>query len=336
MPFPVEPKPDQDPSEFLIQDPFGVRESILPLLSVNRETGHLTGLGTAFCADPFGEFLTAQHIFDHIDLTKPPPATEEIPVAMLNMGIVFGTAGLPQDIFAPVAGIHGFVDLTPQDPYHSYVSGKMDALIITDCLRLTLRIQTAKRADRLIPLPLRCSGAPPKPGDRILAIGYPELGLVHDEPPRTRPLFVERMYGAIGEVTAVHPRGLGSSRPWPIIELKANWRSGMSGGPLFNEAGEIIGLVSSSIEPDESGFGVGFGLWFGGFPIQHLMPFLDASNPGNYRGFGMVRPEPWHLAGIYPDGDQAKARAEALGTDYEVRFGSNRYGTDDLISSSFG
>lgn len=43
MPFLVEPKPDQDSSEFLIQDPFGVRESILPLLSVNRETGHLTG-----------------------------------------------------------------------------------------------------------------------------------------------------------------------------------------------------------------------------------------------------------------------------------------------------
>lgn len=110
----------------------------------------------------------------------------------------------------------------------------------------------------------------------------------------------------------------------------------MSGGPLFNEAGEIIGLVSSSIEPDESGYGVGFGVWFGGFPIQQLMPFLDVSNPGNYRGFGVIKPDPWHLAGIFPDERQATVRATALGPDYEVRFGSNKYGTDDFISHKLG
>lgn len=334
MPFPVDPGPDQDPSEFLIQDPFGVRESILPLLSIDRESGHLTGLGTAFCADPYWGFLTAQHIFDHIDLKKPPPDLDEIPVAMLSVGVVFGTVGLPQDIFAPVAGIHGFVDLRPDG--HGHIAAKAAPSIITDCLRLTLQIQSEKRAERVTPLPLRCSGTPPKPGDRILAIGYPEIGLVQDEPPPRHPRYVERMFGAIGEVTALHPQGLGSSRPWPIIELRANWRSGMSGGPLFNEAGEIIGLVSSSIEPDESGFGVGFGVWFGGFPIHQLMPFLDVSNPGNYRGFGVLRPEPWHLAGIYPDEEQAQVRAANLGSEYEVRFGSNKYGTDDFISHALG
>ena len=73
MPFHIGPTGGQSPWEFLIQDPFGVRESILPLLTVNKQTGNLTGLGTAFCADPYGGFLTAQHIFDDIDLTKPLP-----------------------------------------------------------------------------------------------------------------------------------------------------------------------------------------------------------------------------------------------------------------------
>lgn len=35
---------------------------------------------------------------------------------------------------------------------------------------------------------------------------------------------------------------------------------------------------------------------------------------------------------MYPDPDQAKVRANALGEGYQVRFGSNRYDTDDLMS----
>lgn len=35
---------------------------------------------------------------------------------------------------------------------------------------------------------------------------------------------------------------------------------------------------------------------------------------------------------MYPDSDQAKVRANALGKGYQVRFGSNRYGTNDFIS----
>jgi serine protease Do len=337
MPFPVEPKRGQNPLEFLIEDPFGVRESILPLLSVNRTTGYLTGLGTAFSADPFGGFLTAQHVFSDVDLAAPPPAAmEEIPTAMLNMGLVFGTVGLSKDLYAPVTGLFGFVDKTPPDPLHGLIGMSALPAIITDCLRLVIEVKSSKHRERIRPLPLRCSGTMPKPGDRILAIGYPELGLVKDMPPTGRLTYVEHMYGAIGEVVAVHPSGLGKLRPWPILELRANWRSGMSGGPLFNEGGEVIGLVSSSIEPDQSGVGVGFGLWFGGFPIQRIVPFLDATNPGFYRGYGVVRSAPWHLAGMFPNPDQAEAFAAALCSGYEVRFGTNRYGTDDFISERCG
>lgn len=331
MPFPIGPTGGQSPWEFLIQDPFGVRESILPLLTVNKQTGNLTGLGTAFCADPYGGFLTAQHIFDDIDLTKPLPAFDEIPVAMLSIGVVFGTVGLPQELFAPMATIHGFVDQKPQDPLHQMITGKTKPGMIADCLRLSFAMKDKKRAERVAPLPLRCSGTAPQPGDRLLAIGYPELGMVKDEPPLRHPVYVERMYGAIGEVVNIYPHGLTPSRPWPTIELKANWRSGMSGGPLFNEAGEIVGLVSSSIEPDETGYGVGFALWFGGFPILNLIPFLDPSNPGMYRGFGVIRNRPWHLAGMFPEKDQAAALAAQIGSDYEVLFGSWWYGTDDFM-----
>jgi hypothetical protein len=35
---------------------------------------------------------------------------------------------------------------------------------------------------------------------------------------------------------------------------------------------------------------------------------------------------------MFTDKEQAEALAAQLGLDYEVRFGSSRYGTDDFVS----
>jgi hypothetical protein len=36
-----------------------------------------------------------------------------------------------------------------------------------------------------------------------------------------------------------------SVRPWPIFRVAADWPGGMSGGPVFNEAGHVVGIVSA-------------------------------------------------------------------------------------------
>jgi hypothetical protein len=91
MPFPASPRHGDAPDQFLIQDPFNLRKQVLPVLTINRETGLLTGLGTSFRADPFETYLTAEHVLkDHFEAVEGGDNTE-IAAALFSIGLVFGT-----------------------------------------------------------------------------------------------------------------------------------------------------------------------------------------------------------------------------------------------------
>jgi hypothetical protein len=72
MPFPVGPDPRTSESEtdFLIQDPFGLRRAITPVFAFDIKDGMLKepreglsiGLGTSFYVTPYGHQLSAMHI----------------------------------------------------------------------------------------------------------------------------------------------------------------------------------------------------------------------------------------------------------------------------------
>jgi serine protease Do len=64
----------------------------------------------------------------------------------------------------------------------------------------------------------------------------------------------------------------------------------MSGGPVFNEAGHVIGLVSyggeAAVPPYSNA------VWFGGWTLyENLMYWLDPSNPGMLQGWGIIDEE---------------------------------------------
>ncbi|EPY8722575.1 hypothetical protein ACXHD8_001202 [Providencia stuartii] len=46
---------------------------------------------------------------------------------------------------------------------------------------------------------------------------------------------------------------------------------------------------------------------------------------------GVVRGSPWDLKGVYATEEQAKQKAQSLGSDYEVHFGSHRLQSDDFV-----
>jgi len=55
-----------------------------------------------------------------------------------------------------------------------------------------------------------------------------------------------------GAVTKRYPKGRDSSMvPWPVVEVACPARGGMSGGPVFDSGGTLIGLVCSSVEISE-------------------------------------------------------------------------------------
>ncbi|ODQ05708.1 MULTISPECIES: hypothetical protein [unclassified Shigella] len=58
---------------------------------------------------------------------------------------------------------------------------------------------------------------------------------------------------------------------------------------------------------------------------------LDPINKGSVLGWGVVRNSPWELKGVYATEEQAKQKAQSLGSDYEIHFGSHRLQSDDFV-----
>lgn len=331
MAFPIDPDRHDSLEQFLIQDPFNLRKQVLPILTVDKDSGFLTGLGTAFRVDPFGTFVTAEHVLkDHFET----PELRETAVAtvLFGMGLVYGVVDLSSKYFAAIREAMRWRAAVAEPP--ALIGSPQPPRMIADVMRFRVDASAVPGPQSAPPLPVRLSGQRPEVGDRVMAIGYPELTcLQHDEPGKAMR-FTERMYGAVGTITGLLPHGRGSSYPWPLIEVQAHWRSGMSGGPVFNEQGEVIGLVSFSLEPDGDLPGVGFATDLAGVQLHRLVPGIDPSNPGLALGWGVLRGSPPHLAGFFRDREQGMAFQRDLGDGYEVRFGSHRIGSDDFIELS--
>ena len=142
------------------------------------------------------------------------------------------------------------------------------------------------------------------------------------------------MFAGYGRVTGLHPHGRDRSHPTPVFEVAADWPSGMSGGPVFNMAGEVIGLVSRGLAPEEGEeLGTAWATWFEALPLMtSWAPTLDPTNSGSRMAWAARRLSPWSLAGVVPAQSEAVALAGKAGPGFEVVHGSWAIGTDDFIS----
>jgi serine protease Do len=133
-------------------------------------------------------------------------------------------------------------------------------------------------------VPIRVSGWCPRKGDPIVGVGFPEIEDKNLDANVGQRLLSEAMYAGYGNVTAEHPTGRDRSNPKPVIEVEADWPGGMSGGPVFNESGEVVGLVSLSIAPEKSG--EPGHAWFACFQlIPEFVPLLPTIDPNNTDDF---------------------------------------------------
>jgi serine protease Do len=172
----------------------------------------------------------------------------------------------------------------------------------------------------------------PKAGEVVFAVGYPELSLQALHGDKIERYLREGMFGVYGTVTNLYPNGRG--RASPGFEVEADWPSGMSGGPVFNQLGEVIGVVSSSLPPSDEGPGIGYATSLA--MIQNasgLAPTLDIDNPGCRFGFGVYRTDPWHLAAVFKSQVDAEHLRAQLPPGYLVGLGTHRLGGDDFVLS---
>lgn len=269
--FPLVPDPERPFHPFRIQDPFGLRNAVVPVFRQDTK-GELFGFGTAFNINQFGTFLTAHHV---IDFSGESGASR--PVLFLSMdAIVFGSVNVPSDCFVPVTGYQ--VTMMDSDDPMGALQGRQERKVAVD---LAVMQASPLGPNVRSPQTLRVckNGWLPQVGDILLAVGYPELDLSRIPAKSQKRLLTEGMYGAYGRIVEVHLNGVGdgTANPSPVIEVETDWPPGMSGGPVFNRAGDVVGIVSRSIRAQGSLPGRGYAVDLGrSYDIEPFAPSLDA------------------------------------------------------------
>jgi len=328
-----------DGAPFPIADPFGLRRAVVPVFLRNPD-GSAVGVGTAFHVDGWGRLFTADHVVDHIrthyldqiapdalievDITRSPHAA-----VLLSYGIVFGTVGIPGSCWAPVNRVDAILIEKNVDPMAALRGKSSTYQIGPDIAGMSAVLQADAPPFHTLSVNFQIC---PKVGETVFAVGYPELGLEVLNGNEIARYLKEGMFGVCGRVTNLCPNGRGN-RPSPGFEVEADWRPGMSGGPVFNERGEVIGVVSSSLAPSDVEPGIGYATSLAMIPnALMLAPTLDIDNPGCRLGFGVYRTDPWHLAGVFKSQDGADHLRAQLPPEYQVGWGSHRLGGDEFMS----
>ena len=109
-------------------------------------------------------------------------------------------------------------------------------------LRLTPNSKASKNYKWRCPI---LSFSLPEVGDRMSAFGYskPKIDIESN-------LLTYETSTSIGEVIEVHKKMRDSVRlNFPCFMVNSRFDGGMSGGPVFNDNGELCGLICSTLEP---------------------------------------------------------------------------------------
>lgn len=93
---------------------------------------------------------------------------------------------------------------------------------------------------------------PPDLGTHVAGFGYPKTHVNTDETPTVLEL---DSHTTTGSVTAIYKEKRDSVMiPFPCLEVNARFVGGMSGGPIFNEKGNLIGLITTGVDSDSEEF----------------------------------------------------------------------------------
>lgn len=216
-----------------------VQQSVLPL--VIKIDDKIQPIGTGFVVNASGLFITAAHVLEAASSCSVRRQRED------------GTYYDHYEFYAVYVSNEAVPDtchllggLVPID--HIWAPNELD--IGFGWLRLPLR------TPENLPLPLypvRIRAAIPKIGDTIAAIGYYKMDGAIREGGSVTMEYKQETAISRGMVTEVHPeyrdKGMLS---FPCFRTDARFEHGMSGGPIFDESGCVIGVVCSSSEDSES------------------------------------------------------------------------------------
>lgn len=188
------------------------------LVAVARfeEGGGVTILGSGVMVGP-GLLLTATHVLDEFPIDGPGPVF----LTFLPDGC---RAWLPRDQMT----------VTGPSRFDERRKIKSDITLVSCTLN-----SDAHAGAPLILAPMEI--ALPLIGDRLWAMGFRHQGM------DGRSALVTPLVSS-GLVTAAFPHGRGERMASPCFEVDMDTLGGMSGGPVVNADGRLVGIVSSSLE----------------------------------------------------------------------------------------
>ncbi|OGA45934.1 MAG: hypothetical protein A3G24_26305 [Betaproteobacteria bacterium RIFCSPLOWO2_12_FULL_62_13] len=114
----------------------------------------------------------------------------------------------------------------------------------------------------------------PKIGERLTLYGFRAAAEALPRDGDGGSAIAGQLLCCAGEVSQVFPTGRDRVMlPWPTVEVSGPSWGGMSGGPVVDDSGMLIGLLSSSVTA-EAGPGPSY--------VSHLWPVLTASFGGGW------------------------------------------------------
>jgi serine protease Do len=239
------------------------------------------GVGTVFRVDPWGTCATAFHVIEDLLTLDGGNLTlcGDVRIAALEIeGIVYGSPPIPEGAWRPLSGLYVEAGKTNPPLFHE----KPKIQNLTELA--SLQISRSERPTPMPWLPVALSSQPPQPGEIVTGYGFAGLDVDPEGKGDDRPM-TQYLYQSAGEVIEIMPADPKSTMPWPRFRVSAEWPSGMSGGPVLNALGNVIGVISRGWSGDADSTATHFSGWD---VSRRAFPTIDPLNAGRFRGFAAI------------------------------------------------